>query len=337
MDTQAEAPQESFREAKARELRERREGREAEDKAIDAELKEQFALQPADDDASEDVVEDGQLEDNASEVEVDEESEPEEPAEDEEAYEDADEDLAAKFERVERERSELEKKLSQVTANRKQIEEGFANSQKRFIEMRHEMDDSLTEIKRGAEFYAGLATQELQQLQQVNPAQLPPEQQSQYYQQLNQATQRAQQLQAMYQQASERERAERELQRKREAEVAVAVIKSRIPEWSNEHYATLGEIAGEYGYSQKDFSEITDPRMIQLLHKDWQSRQASRAVEKTVKQRKAKAPRSRSGVTPQRNAKGQFEKAKKDFKPNQRGTFAQMKAIELALRRERRK
>jgi hypothetical protein len=329
------APQESFREMKTRELRERREGQEAEGKAIDEELKQEFAAQPAEEIASEDVV-DGQLEDNASETEIEEESELEEPAEGAEDEEDADEDLSVKFERVERERAELEKKLSQVTANRKEIEEGYAQSQQRFIEMRHEMDDTLSQVRRGAEFYAGLAGQELQQLQQVNPAQLPPEQQSQYYQQLNQATQRSQQLQQMLQQATEGEKAEREKQKKREAEVAVAVIKARIPEWSNEHYAELGRIAGDYGYTPEEFQEITDPRMIQLLHRDWQTRQASKAVEKTVKQRKAKAPRTRSGATPSRNTKGQFEKAKKEFSPNQKGSFAKMKEAEIKLRRERR-
>jgi hypothetical protein len=332
METQ-EAPQESFRDMKTRELRERRERSEAVDKAINEELKQQF--ESAEEIASEEDVVDGEN-DNASEPEVEEEAElEEEPAEESDDEEEA-ESVEVRLERVEKERAELEKKLSQVTANRKEIEENLSQSQARFIEMGHQMEDTLTEVKRGAEFYASLASQELQQLQQVNPAQLPPEQQSQYYAQLNQATQRSQQLQYMYQQATEREAAERDLKKKREAEVAVAVIKSKIPEWSNEHYAALGEIAGEYGFSTEEFRDITDHRMIDLLHENWKNRQAASAVKETVTQRKAKPPRSRGGTPASRNAKGQFEKAKKEFQPNQRGTFAQMKAAELKMRRERR-
>lgn len=272
----------------------------------------------ADDDGpDEDVVDD--QENNAESNLLDDESdlENDEAADDEEADDDYDdESVEARYERVERERAELEKKLSQVTANRRQMEEDFAQSQQQFVSARHEIDDALQQVRTGAEFYAGLAQQNLQQLQQVNPASLPAEQQQQYYQQLNQATLYAQQMGAAYENAVAQEREQRNKVKMREAEVAKAVLRTRIPEWSGEHYAKLGEVAQEYGFSPQEFGEITDPRIIQMLHNDWKSRRAAEVVTETVKQRKAKPPRSRGAKQQPRNAKGQYEKSRREFENN---------------------
>lgn len=284
----------------------------------------------------EDVVIDG--ENNASDDLLDDDPDLEdEAAEDDEAEDDAEEDdIETRLERVERERAELEKQLSKVTANRKKMEEDYARSQESFVKMRHEVEDSLTELRNGAQWYANLSNQRLQQLQSVNPATLPAEQQAQYYQELNMATQQAQQMQYAMQQAQERERAERDRMKQREAEIALAVIKSRIPEWSNDHYRALGDVAQEFGYSPEEFAEVTDPRIIQLLHNQWKAKNTARTVERKLSQRKAKPPTSRSGKEQTRNARGQFEKAKRAFEPNKKGSFAQMKLAELRMERDRR-
>ena len=203
-----------------------------------------------------------------------------------------------------------------------------------FVETTHQLNDSLTQARQGVEFYANLAGQNLQQLQSVNPATLQPEQQAQYYQQLNMATQQAQQQQGALENFRKFETDQREQVKKREAEMSSARLKASIPEWSNEHYAALGGVAEANGFSRDEFAEMTDYRFIKLLHKQWQADKATESVTKTFTQRKAKPPKSRSVTPSSRNAKGQFEKAKGEYTPGERGSFAKMKAAELRYKRE---
>lgn len=316
-DTVNEAPK-SFREVKAQELRDEQ-LQKAEATSSEPELE-----QPTGNDDGEDVV-DGL--DSASEMEL------ETPTEDEELDEPTESDGAddgeAESVDYQSKYEELEKEYRRVTANRQQIETDRASEAEVFVTMKHELGDSLDKARQGAEFYTNIANQQLQQLQQVNPATLQPEQQSQYYQQLNMATQNAQQQQHALENYRKYESEQNEVVKRREAEISSARLKASIPEWSNEHYSELGKVAIASGFSAEEYSEITDYRVIQLLHKQWAANKASEAVKQTVKQRKSTPPKSRNAKQQVRNERGQFEKAKKDFQPNKRGSFAAMKAAQM--------
>ena len=115
----------------------------------------------------EDVVDD--VEDNAIDDELDVESDPDEgAADDDEAYEDDDEDEYPDVAQLKKERDELEKRLSRETENRKRREAEHAEAMAGFVKGRHELEDTITEAKRGAEYYANLARQQVAQFQNVN-------------------------------------------------------------------------------------------------------------------------------------------------------------------------
>ena len=317
----------SFREAKATELREEWYGkREAQPSSEDRERV--TAPTPAEDDY-EDVVE---VEDNSTETEAQtEDSELEyEPTDEDGAEEESEaDDYKTKYET-------LEKEYRRVTANRKQIEQDRADEAEAFVRMKHDYTDTHAQLVQQAEFYANLPKQQLQQLQQVNPATLQPEQQAQYYQAVNAATQQAQFLEQQLNGIREEGSKRLEAMKQREAELASARLKASIPEWSNEHYRELGNVAVNNGFSAEEYSQITDPRIIELLHKEWKASKASEAVKNTVKQRKANPPRSRSANQQPRNSRGQYEKARREAQPNQRGSHARAFAERLRMERERR-
>ena len=308
----------SFREMKAQQLSAER-----------GESEEPAPRLTSEDPEVEDVVD--TEEDNAIEEEPIEESELDEPTDELEADdddEDSTEDYRAKY-------TELEKEYRRVTENRKKREQEHAEAMSNFVRSKHEFEDTITEAKRGAEYYANLANQQVAQFQNINWSQVPPDQVQNLQMQAAQAQQFAHQRMQEFESLKQWEQERRDQLRSREAEMAVARLRASIPEWSNEHYQALGEVAREAGFSPEEYGEITDPRIIELLHYRWKTEQAVKGVKKTVKQRKAKPPQNRSGKLPPRNVKGQFRQAEKDFRenPNRRGAFAKLKAAQLQMER----
>ena len=315
----------SFREQKAAELAAERSEDKPEKQPLDMEPEEGSTLE-----AVEDVAIDSNDSDAQEDTSTDDEELYEEPTSDDGADDDDTDgiDYKAQYE-------ELQREYSRVTENRKQRDQEYADSIAQVVAMKHGVSESLEKARQGAEFYAHLANQQAQQYQQINWSQVPPEQVQQLQIQAQQAVANAQQQQQNLQQFREYEAGERERLRRQEAEMSVSRLKAIIPEWSNEHYTELGSLAGEYGYSREEFAEMTDHRLIEALHDIWKSRQAVKTVEKTVKQRSAKPPASRSGKTQTRNARGQYTKAKDNFanSPNQRGAFAAMKLAEMQAKK----
>ena len=127
--------------------------------------------------------------------------------------------------------------------------------------------------------------------------------------------------------------------KEREAEIARERLKTRIPDWSSDMYRSLGELAQEYGYSAEEFFESTDYRMVLMLNDVAKSREAANVVTESVKKTKQSPPRHRAARAQERNAKGQFTSAQKDFmetRPGTKGSFAAMKAAQLRAERESR-
>lgn len=268
----------------------------------------------------EDVVEDG--EDNATETDANEDSELEddestdedEPGEGEEADE-----YKAKYE-------ELEKEYRRVTANRKQIEEDFSQGIETNVKTQHELEDALTQAKQSADFFAQRAAQRVQQFQNLNIAALPAEQQQAARTQAQQAWQEHQQLQQYTAQLQEQQEQTKKQARKRQAEVTNAILRTRIPNWGEERNEALSKLALEKGFKQEELADITDHRVILLLNEVYENQKAAQTVDQSIKQRKAKPPKSRAGKQPARNAKGQYEKAQKDFKSGKAPLRAVLKA-----------
>ena len=231
----------------------------------------------------------------------------------------------------------LEAEFSRVTTNRREIESSLDEAKAKSVQFQHQLDDKYKEAEQYVEQFAGMANQQLQQLSQVNPSQLSQEQYAQFQQAFQQAQMQSAQINQLLEQIRQSMQETREANKQREAEIARERIKTRIPDWSSEKYKALGEIAGEYGYSQDEFFNSTDYRMIVMLNDVLKGREAAQVVSNKVAKTKSNPPKNRSARQQDRNAQGQFVSARDQFfssAPGQKGSFAAMKAKQLRAERQ---
>ena len=245
-------------------------------------------------------------------------------------------EVSPEYMELEEKYKSLEAEFSRVTANRKEIEASLDTAKAQTVQMKHELEDRFREAESVAEYFAGMATQQLQQLQGVNPATLTQEQYGQYQQAYQQAQWQAQQYQQISEGVKKQLAEAKEATLQREAEIARERLKTRIPDWSSEKYKALGEVATEYGYSPEEFFSSTDYRLVLLLNEVQKGKDAAKAVTERSKQTKANPPKNRATRTPERNSQGQFTNAQKAFQestPGTKGSFAAMKAAQLRAER----
>lgn len=248
-------------------------------------------------------------------------------------------EVSPEYTELEAKYKSLEAEFSRVTANRKEIESSLDQAQSANVQFKHQLEDKYKEAEAIAAHFAGMATQQLQNLQQINPSTLTQEQFGQYQQALQQAQFQVQQNAQLFEGIQKHIAEAKEATLEREAEVARERLKTRIPDWSADKYKELGSVAEEYGYSSEEFFGSTDYRLVLLLNEVQKGKEAAKVVTERSKKTKTKPPRTRSAAaTQQRNEKGQFTNAKKQWEsaePGTRGAFAQMKAAQLRAERTR--
>lgn len=230
----------------------------------------------------------------------------------------------------------LEQEFSRVTANRKKIEQDFSDGITENIGFRHQLEDLTSQAKQRAEFFLGMANQAVQKWEKIDWQNVPPEKMANYKQRYQKAVSDRNQLLQVMQATQKQNEGARELVRRREAEIARNQLQRRIPEWSDEHYGTLREHAKGLGYSVGEYNDLTDWRVIDLIHRDWQSKQAVDKVQNVKRKNKARPPRNRNSRPQPRNADGRYQKARDEAfdRPGDKSSFREMKMREME--RERR-
>jgi len=286
-----------------------------------------------DPEVAEDALEDGELDntvDTEGELDPDAEALEGDPVDGETL------EVSAEYTELEERYKSLEQEFSRVTANRKEIESSLDDAKSKASEALYAIEDKYEESERVAEYFVGMANQQLQQLQQVNPATLSQEQFGQYQQAFQSAQMQVNQHNQLVEQIRAQRDETRTKQKEREAQIARERLKVRIPDWSGEKYQALGKIAEDYGYSPKEFFDSTDHRLIVLLNEVAASKDAAKVVENKVAKTKTKPPRTSSARPQDRNERGQFKRAQNTFnetRPGTKGSFAAMKAAQLAAER----
>lgn len=242
-------------------------------------------------------------------------------------------EVSPEYTELEEKYKSLEREFSRVTENRKAIEQSLDEAKIKASEALYQIEDKYSEAEQVADYFVGMANQQLQQLSQVNPATLTQEQFGQFQQAYQAAQMQVQQHTQLVEQIRSQREETRSKQKEREAEIARERLKVRIPDWSGEKYRALGEIAKDYGYSEKEFFDSTDHRLILLLNEVASGKEAAKVVESKVAKTKPKPPRQSNARPQERNEKGQFKRAAEAFhnaKPGTKGSFAAMKAAQLA-------
>ena len=118
-----------------------------------------------------------------------------------------------------------------------------------------------------------------------------------------------------------------------EAEVSRDILRATIPQWGNDLYAKIGEFAAEkLGFTAEQFSEITDHRVINLIYKDYASRDPAGAVQK-ISKKSQRTNQTRNA--PRRDDKGRFNNLERTRRENPGDRNLTRKSFEDRLRRER--
>jgi hypothetical protein len=154
---------------------------------------------------------------------------------------------------------------------------------------RYALQDQYEEAEQVAQFWAGQAMTELQQLQQVNTQQLTQEQYAQWQQAATQAQRRAQQYQQGLQRTLAQSKQARDNARGREAAVARAQLTTQIPDW-DKVYPEIGKFAVSKGVSPQVFAEITDPGLMIWMHEQMQQSSQPDVVEEITRRATPRTP-----------------------------------------------
>lgn len=330
----APAPRQSFSERKTAQLREERVTRDAaeSDTPIAPEALQQ-ETPPAVDGISEDV---GQ--DLSQGLYADEETDQDDLEGSEEALADGEiPDSEAQAQEGdgtdwEKRYSDLRSETQSIIESRGDMDQEQAAAMAQHLELRFEMEDRLNEAVLRAEYMANTMSGNAQQYQNINWAQVPPDKVQEVQAQAQQAFVLQQQSQQAYEQIKGQKDQQLEQVKQREAAIAKVRLKRTIPNWGNEVYAELREFSAGRGMSAAEFSDITNPVVIEALHAYKQMSDGPSTVQGLQTKRKAQTPRGKAVRRQARDDRGKF--ASKQVEPNQRGSFADRHKHRLAAERK---
>ncbi len=126
-----------------------------------------------------------------------------------------------------------------------------------------------------------------------------------------------------------------ERQRSSEAELSRDILKATIPSWGNELYGQLGEFATtELEFTQEEFSDITDHRVIRMIFNQMASSDPSASVRQ-IRRKNARPNSSRNTSQQERSPTGKFSKVERTHRENPGDRDASRNYFRMKLERER--
>ena len=227
---------------------------------------------------------------------------------------------------------DLRRETQRLMESRSEMDREHADSMAKHLELRYQLEDTLTEAVARAEYMRNTMAGNAQQYQNINWAQVQPDKVQEVQAQAQQAYAMAQQADQVWQQLSQESQAKREQVKQREAESAKTRLRRTIPNWSGEVYSELRDFASEVGMPAQEFNEITNPVIIEALHAYQHLRKGASGVKKPNVTRKAQKPRGKAARQLPRDERGQF--ARKKVEPNTRGSFTDRHKHRLAAERQ---
>ena len=250
--------------------------------------------------------------------------------------EDTDDDVPmdVKYQQLEKRYKDLQRQFTKDRMQREEYESQLSNSMVGVTKTQHELEDSLQGAKQMAELVQGQWAGNANQFRNIDWSQIPAEKVQQVqaaaqnaFQQEQIANQRLHVINKQQNQAFQQKMT-------RQAELASRALQVKIPEWGSETYSAIRGHAESMGLSPEMFNMVTEPSVIEMFYHSMMYRGAGKKA-KTVAKRKSQKPASANQARQERNARGQFMNAKKAFEdnPNQKGSFAAMKAAQLAAER----
>lgn len=227
----------------------------------------------------------------------------------------------------------LHEKSEELSKLRKEVSESIAD----ITRTKFDLVDRTSESEQIARYWHDKALAQVQQARAINFAQVPPEQVAQAQQFIQNAEANYQQVSNELKQTMEQGKKLRDEAISREAAISRAQLTRDIPDF-DAVYPELGKFAVDSGVNPKVFQEIVDPGLIKLINKAMTLSREPDTVE-TLKQTKAKVPRSRAVQEKARDAKGRFKKVddayRKETNPKRRAMLWEQRA-QLRFEQEKR-
>ncbi len=228
--------------------------------------------------------------------------------------------------------------LTRLQQERKTEREENSKAVEENIGLRHDLEDQLALAQRQGQFLHNLLNQNVLQYENMDWSQVPVEKTAELRQQHQLAVNSRNQMQAALEQMAAQGKQAVEHAKLREAEVSKQVLKRTIPNWGKEVYSDIqNHVVERYGFTPKEFSEITDHRLIRLMHSNLEHDQALAKVKEVKRQGKKRGPKNRNAKPPARNQQGRFQSAQDDARanPGDRSRIRNAFEQKLAAERER--
>ena len=148
---------------------------------------------------------------------------------------------------------------------------------------RRELTESLDQSKRIAKVYAERANTQLQRYDNVNWQQLQSQMSPQNYQsevaKYQQIVQMRDHAVSEHQAIAKYADEQVELRKTEESEHSRDILRHAIPNWGNELYADLRTYADTWDFSAAEVDQITDHRIIRLLHNAYKMTQTGKKIQ----------------------------------------------------------
>ena len=123
-------------------------------------------------------------------------------------------------------------------------------------------------------------------------------------------------------------------QKSAEAEVSKDILTNTIPQWGNELYGHLRNFAVDrLGFSPAEFDDVTDHKVIALIHRNWSTANAGKTVEQVTRQTNQRPPQGAN--LPPRGHDGKVRGTKQAWLENPGDKGRARDHFQEKLRRER--
>lgn len=233
----------------------------------------------------------------------------------------------------------LRQRVTEAENNLQSMQRDYTQKTQKLGESRKELLNNLEKSRKVAQAYVERASTQLQRYANVNWQQLQstldPKTYNQREAEYRQVVGVRNRAVAEHEQIVKFAQEQIESAKTDQAEISRDVLLTTVPGWGNELYGTIREHAvSNLGWTSEEFDEITDHRVIRLIHGDLNISNSGRTVRQIQQGAQAKRP---GGANKQqsRGADGKFRNAQQAHLQNPGNKTMTRTAFQERLRRER--
>ena len=234
---------------------------------------------------------------------------------------------------------ELRQRVTEAEERHDLMQSDYTQKTQKLGESRKELLTSLDQSQRIAAVYVERANTQLKRYENVNWQQLQSTLDPQKYNQRvaeyrqvvgvrDRAVNEHEQIKQFSDQQVERAKSD-------QAEISRDILKTTVPGWGNDLYGSLRDHAvSNLNFSTGEFDEITDYRIIKLIHTNWKITNTGKTVRQIQQGNQPNPPGGGNKARP-RGADGKFRNAQQHHLANPGNRDATRNAFQQRLRKER--